>query len=394
MAQVNSNKIKMFDFFGTGELQSGARKDLRNYALLKNDPIGDFPSSFTICSSIYLARLISGNSYFQLLNNKGEPWMVLNDLSLEADMIHTSQINVNGVWKQGFKEYQPFLIAEWDNICLGINTEIGEVTIVRQGNLEVDSVMSEFKNRTFDRPQSLANSLMLGGAFYNNGWYCCTNLAGNVNVYASKLEIDEMKSITSGVRCGEEGNYLAWSNSEWIIQGNDTKIVEIEKSSICKEDNVKRYIHGLQTPEELMTTCEKLGKSKLHLPKDLKHSQTVINEFKDLVLYTENGTYKAYPGECNSYFVAGFDSFDEREWIDMYTKEPIQYFEWIPGQPNAKLQRCITQQPIYGHGPGITWFDTFCDVKSCGVCERNGPFNLQLRGLCQGLSILKPLKCP
>ena len=182
--------------------------------------------------------------------------MALNDASIEADMIHTSQIYVNGVWKMGFKAYKPFLIAEWDNICLGINTETGEVTIVRQGNLEVDSVMNEFKNRTFDRPQSLANSLMLCGFFTNNDWLCCTNLAGNVNVYATKLEINEMKSITSGVRCGEDGDYLAWSNSEWILEGNDTKIVEIDKSSICKADNTKRYIHGLQTLDEFMTTCE------------------------------------------------------------------------------------------------------------------------------------------
>ena len=394
MAKVNSNTIKMFDFFGSGEHQLGARKDLRNYALLKNDPIGAFPSSFTICSSIYLARMISGHSYFQLLNNKGEPWMALNDASIEADMIHTSQIYVNGVWKMGFKAYKPFLIAEWDNICLGINTETGEVTIVRQGNLEVDSVMNEFKNRTFDRPQSLANSLMLCGFFTNNDWLCCTNLAGNVNVYATKLEINEMKSITSGVRCGEDGDYLAWSNSEWILEGNDTKIVEIDKSSICKEDNVKRYIHGMQTPHDLMITCEKFGKSKLHLPKDLKHSQTVMDEFKDLVLYSENGTYKFYPGECWCYWLAGFDSLDEREWIDMNTKEPIQYFEWTPGQPNAKSARCITQEPIYGTGPGNTWFDTLCDLKRCGVCERTGSFNLQLRGLCQGLSILKQFKCP
>jgi hypothetical protein len=232
------------------------------------------------------------------------------------------------------------------------------------------------------KPKSLKGSLILG-KFLGAPWTSDPIRIGNVNVYSRKLSIEDMKLITNGTRCGEDGDYLAWSNSMWTIEGEISKVIEVEKGELCNMKHSTRYIHGKQTNEDLRQTCKKLGKSEMHLPKNAEHSNEVLQFFKDTVLEIVEGDYKGFPGECNSYHIAAFDTLQEDGWINQNTGKPMDYFEWIPGQPNSKNQRCATQQPTFKWGTGKTWYDTECDDSLCVVCENEARPIFQIRGLCK-----------
>ena len=39
----------------------------------------------------------------------------------------------------------------------------------------------------------------------------------NLNVFSSALPMEQIKRITEGEGCVEEGGYLAWKDMEWIL---------------------------------------------------------------------------------------------------------------------------------------------------------------------------------
>ena len=80
-------------------------------------------------------------------------------------------------------------------------------------------------------------------------------------------------------------------------------------------------------------------------------------------------------------------------WINQNTNQPMEYFEWIQGQPNSNTQQCATFQATLDNSPGKNWWDTPCSERWCTVCENELPPNFQLRGLC-GESKLSTLFTP
>ena len=50
---------------------------IKDYVTLSQDPISNLPAKFTICSSLYLDRIITPPNVFQLYNENGKPWFNL-----------------------------------------------------------------------------------------------------------------------------------------------------------------------------------------------------------------------------------------------------------------------------------------------------------------------------
>ena len=143
-----------------------------------------------------------------------------------------------------------------------------------------DGIADELKNSSKLKPKSLKGKLVLGTINRNTLWSVPMKI-GNLNIYSSLLPIEDMKSITNGTRCGEDGDYLGWTQSKWTLEGEITKVTEIQKSELCKMKQSTRYVHGLQTNEELRQTCTKLGNSVMHMPKNLNESLEVFDFFKE-----------------------------------------------------------------------------------------------------------------
>ena len=88
-----------------------------------------------------LTALRSAVQYF-LATAEGEPWFTIHDdptwnIKLKY---HTLETVVNGVYK---KEHYPFKLLvfnTWHHLCLGVNLETGEYTVVQKGNVMKDTV--------------------------------------------------------------------------------------------------------------------------------------------------------------------------------------------------------------------------------------------------------------
>ena len=163
---VQSETVNIFDFYGEKGIANKGFENLKDYATLSEDLIGNLPNTFTICSSVFFGNFISlfSYSFFQLKSAEGEPWFtVLDDYTWNIKLKHhTLETIVNGVYKKEHQPFKPLVFNTWHHLCLGINLETGEYTVVQKGNIMKDTVYKEFKNTTRYNPKTLKGNLFLG----------------------------------------------------------------------------------------------------------------------------------------------------------------------------------------------------------------------------------------
>ena len=63
-----------------GNLPSGL-----DYAILGNDSKGNFPEQFAVCSSVYNSHFVTTQSFFQLMQEDGSPWITFNHWIMKFD---------------------------------------------------------------------------------------------------------------------------------------------------------------------------------------------------------------------------------------------------------------------------------------------------------------------
>ena len=218
---VQCEKVKMLDFFDRGK--NIQFPNSTHYVTLEEDPIGDFPNEFTICSSTFMAKLYGPFAQLFSDGDSEDPWFTLTHWNSFTDNYVSVMINVDGVYKLGFTELEPYF-NHWRHLCCAVDMNTGNVTMVMDGHVMTNQYMEEFTDLTL-KPKSLSGKVVLGLRHYKGeNPLAFQHKVGNLNVYGSKLSIKEMVQITNGSRCGENGDYLAWSSSKYTITGNITQI--------------------------------------------------------------------------------------------------------------------------------------------------------------------------
>ena len=96
--------------------------------------------------------------------------------------------------------------------------ETFQVKDILDWNLSEGGVLEGVKSSK-SRPIDLSNKLVLGAFQYGGNWYTRSVQVTNLNVFSSLMSKEKMKSVTKGGSCGEEGDYLAWGDMEWILLG-------------------------------------------------------------------------------------------------------------------------------------------------------------------------------
>ena len=102
MAQKDT--VRIFDFFGTDGIYK--RGDVSGFATLEEDLIGNLSTSFSICSSIFLAHRTDELPFFQLFTENGDSWTQLYEASLEIEKIKRTWLYTNGYFKP-FADIEP-----------------------------------------------------------------------------------------------------------------------------------------------------------------------------------------------------------------------------------------------------------------------------------------------
>ena len=81
-----STGLKYLDFAGDGSNRRivGSLTSDFDYAVLATNNMASLPNQFTICSSIYNSHFVSGQGFFQLIQEDGSNWFNLIHLKMKV----------------------------------------------------------------------------------------------------------------------------------------------------------------------------------------------------------------------------------------------------------------------------------------------------------------------
>ena len=271
---MEEENVKMFEFLEP-DFHGESGKDYS--AVLDEDLKGNLPNQFTICSSFLTKNIhtfILVNSPFTMLYDNFEPWFFLkvNTNPSQNSQSHGYQAYRTGdIYYGNSKVFGPFRFDVWEHLCVGIDTDTGMVTSVQRGEVLFDQVEEVFVNSSSIKPKNVKGKIILGKTpgvppHYNQ----CAMKVGNVNIYSTKLSVEEMKSITNGDRCNEGGDYLSWNRSKWMFHEDISEATDIttclqgnrtDTENSATENTAKSEIDNSEQDESVernQTECNKI----------------------------------------------------------------------------------------------------------------------------------------
>ena len=139
---VSGKSIKYFSNFKFENIVFGEESLMKDYITLAEDPTGNLPDSFTVCSSLFIKFATTENSALQIFKADKSPWYSLeistnsrNYDSLSETVSLWYEHSVTGNLQQEFFKHVhiPIVPHSWYHICMGLDTVSGLVRIVLNG---------------------------------------------------------------------------------------------------------------------------------------------------------------------------------------------------------------------------------------------------------------------
>ena len=356
-------------------------KEVHTYAELKNDRHSSLPESFTICSTITAINCPSQLQprFFNILNNELRQILapviypfIESKLSISTAAAKT--IPILGL-------IPPWFPSQWTKSCTTINTTSGLIEWVVNGVAIQARVFEELKDSKIV-PKDLSGKLVLGAASYGGKWFAVNNKVTNVNIFSSVLPTETLKEMTAGNRCGEEGDYLAWSDMEWVLHG-EAKLETIAMEELCEGGPmVNLYYSKFPSMQSCMYHCENLG----------TRAPSVVSSEDWIALQSFMRTKLYDPGLPNlEIWLPITDQVTEDVWVDFYDGRPVENYTlpWVGSKPDGgRGENCVRTFDKN------KWGDHKCDRRYACMCSYDPSFYLRLRGLCSNSAIdvfYKPL---
>ena len=342
-------------------------KDLHTYAELKYDPHANLPDSFTICSNILITHCLSVASagFFNIFDNNGGQFLVPQFTPGSVE----SRLGLIGIGNF-IGKVLPLFPNQWIRSCMAVNATSGLIRWVVDGTLVLDEDFVEVKNSK-SRPKDLKRNLVLGAQSYGGSWTASSQKVTKLEVFSTFLTVEKMERITRGDSC-EEGDYLAWGDTEWILHGQ-AKIETIEKEETCEKKPLVDlyYIPFPDGMDSCMRLCENMG---TRVP-----SVASFEEWTNLQAFLKK---KLFDKRLNTLqiWLPIYDRETEGTWKDFYTGEVLQNYSypWFgsksDGEETENCARLLNEN---------SWGDKGCDDPNYAcMCSHKSAQILRLRGLC------------
>ena len=303
--------------------------EMSTYAQMKEDPKASLGSSFTICSTVG-SPIPGAQIFFSLLGQNGDQF-------LSVWLINFFQAYPSVGLAVGDEEFShpdqtfPVFPFQWVRSCLAVDTESGKVILVVDGQVVQERQVEALKNSA-NSPKDLSGKILLGTHKYSKIWLTRSNKVTNLNIFSSLMSIERMVRMATGgeEECGEEGDYLAWRDTQWTLLG-DAVAEEVERGEACQNypSSMKVLYHaGLLSFPACVKECEDLGG---RLPLNL-----TIPEY--LFLKSEQNELKC------EVWLATTDEEEEGVWRDYYTGYEVPEPPWKIDQPNGgRVENCLLQ---------------------------------------------------
>ena len=345
-------------------------KDLGTYAQLSEDPKGSFPSTFTICSAV-MREEGTDQVFFSLLGRDGTFFAQAIIQSTHPE--HKKSTFYYFIKDHAFSPNMSIPIVfpfEWTHSCMALSTESGLVRWVVDGFVIEDTSQDILKEGLEDNPTDFSGKTLLGVIHAPRGWFEMSHKTSSMNIFSSALSIEKMRAITKAKGCGEEGDYLAWSESKWTLHG---EAVEIEdQDELCQEkSNFGFYSASFPEMSTCMQHCEKL--------KSRSPSVVTMDDWLRVKHFATRELYNK--GHNPQIWISVTDEENEGVWKDYFNDEVMTHKGPFTGEgPNGGSQENCASQVSENH-----WVDWYCvspSAPSACICDQNGRRYLRLRGLC------------
>ena len=271
----------------------------------------------------------------------------------------------------------PLIPSSWYRACMAVDTIDGVITVVVNGNKEVDQVIKEFENSFKKRPKTMEEKLLLFKMWPMGFWYQSRGRVSNINIFAAKLSPEKMIDITAGNSCGAKGDYLSWKDMKWTLFG-DAREDQVKLDNICQENsNIFVLTEEFPSQQDCMLACPKFGECRVPDVGTKSLSQSVLEEVKQLI--TQPETSQRFPGiPSSSVWIPATDENLDGTWTDFYTTRQLVSTDFITSPGGVGGSKCAIMVIPWGG-----WSEWVChsDLVLCACQCTTRPY-LKLRGLC------------
>ena len=211
--------LKYFSTFKYGSVVYGPETNIKDYITLANDPIGNLPAAFTICSSIFIKFWTTEASFVEMYKEDETHWFLIQfatasrnykDLSEMLYLYYENPGTGQNLREELADAIIPINPDSWYHICMGLDTASGLLRIVVNGVEVVNEEKEYFRNTTNWKPKSLKGRIILFKGFMSGFWYLHKNTFSNLNIWSSVKSVEFMVARTSegGESCFSPGDYL------------------------------------------------------------------------------------------------------------------------------------------------------------------------------------------
>ena len=320
--------------------QDGATNQPVSHAVLKTDSTEQFPEVFTIC---YSGRSRFGSrNRLEIPSNTGDIWLALEIVFYQYVLSVRLDPGVYFYYKLKEGAYDKTKVRStsrsWVHSCVALDYEKRKIAYYEGGILRAEEVEPIAWNILAERdllqrrPKSL-KGLILGTDLKKKKQF--HSQYSNINIFKRFLTNQEMEKITS---CKEniEGDYFAWTKSDWEFSGDNYSEDIIPLSEVCQQEKKTSLLFPSVYFDQAVNMCSKLG-GELWAPVDkISH--------REFIEANINHT-KVLEGRCNM-----------EEFIVFYWGHRVTRY-----RENNMVYHWYTKEKLYPGGWGDTQYP-FSDV--------------------------------
>ena len=195
-----SMSMKFFDNYDGDYFVGPTDSGITSFLELTNDPVGNLPPSFTVCSSLFMRYFIPVISFGDFYQDDGSYWfnfefgfrVSYKTFELEFSLMYDNKNHFHG---------NTTLLAiphSWYHACIGIDTTSGLVQIVVNGKTILQQEISYFSESVIKRPRTLAGNFQVFRVKWPSVvWRQGRSIFGNMNVY----KVRNRRMITKNKVC-------------------------------------------------------------------------------------------------------------------------------------------------------------------------------------------------
>ena len=164
---ANGNKLIYYSNFKFENIVFGPEDLVVDYITLADDPNGNFPEVYTVCSSVFAKFVTSDLAVMHMLKQDGTPWYSLSisagskKYDTMSDISFFLFLSYNNPATGKFEiefltgSHIPIVPHSWYHICMGLDTVSGLLRIVVNGVVMVNKEEDYFRNTMQWKPNSV-----------------------------------------------------------------------------------------------------------------------------------------------------------------------------------------------------------------------------------------------